>query len=215
MVNTKSNCLCSLLPKLEKLYTISKNKTRSWCGSYHELLIAKFWLKLKKVGKTTRPFSSVQFSSVTQSCPTLHNPMDCIMPGLPVHHQLPEFTQTHLHWVTGAIPPSHPLLSPSPLALNLSQNQGLFRYDLNQTPYGYKVEVTNRFKGLDMIECLKKYGQRFVMLYSRQQSRPSSRKRSAKRQNGCLRKPYKYLRKEKMQKAKEKRKDITIWMQSS
>ena len=54
-------------------------------------------------------FSSVQFSSVTQSCPTLCNPMNCSMPGLPVHHQLPEFTQTHVHRVSDAIQPSHPL----------------------------------------------------------------------------------------------------------
>ena len=58
--------------------------------------------------------SSVQFSSVTQSCPTLCDPMNPSMPGLPVHHQLPEFTQTHVHWVRDAIQPSHPLLSPSP-----------------------------------------------------------------------------------------------------
>ena len=61
-------------------------------------------------------FSSVQFSSVAQSCPTLCNPMNCSMPGLPVHHQLPEFTQTHVHWVGDAIQPSHPLSSPSPPA---------------------------------------------------------------------------------------------------
>ena len=54
---------------------------------------------------------SVQFSSVTQSCPTLCDPMNCSTPGLPVHHQLPEFTQTHVHWVGDAIQPSHPLLS--------------------------------------------------------------------------------------------------------
>ena len=59
-------------------------------------------------------FSSVQFSSVTQSCSTLCNPMDCRMPGLPVHHQILAFTQTHVHWVGDAIQPSHPLSSPSP-----------------------------------------------------------------------------------------------------
>ena len=80
------------------------------CGSDHELFIAKFRLKLKKVGKTTR----------------------------------------------------------------------LFRYDLNQIPYGYTVEVRNRCKGLDLIECLINYGMRFVTLYRRQGSRPSSRKRNAK-----------------------------------
>ena len=68
-----------------------------------------------------------QFSSVAQSCPTLCDAMDCSMPGLPVHHQLLEFTQTHVHWVSDAIQPSHPLLSPSP-AFNLSQHQGLFQW---------------------------------------------------------------------------------------
>ena len=99
--------------------SIQSAKTRlgADCGSDHELLIAKFRLKLKKVGKTTRPF----------------------------------------------------------------------RYDLNQILCDYTVEVTNRFTGLDLIECLKNYGQRFMILYSRQWSRPSPRKRNAKRQNGCLR----------------------------
>ena len=62
-------------------------------------------------------FSSVQFSSVAQSCPTLCDPMNRSTPGLPVHHQLPEFTQTHDHRVSDAIQPSHPLVSPSPPAL--------------------------------------------------------------------------------------------------
>ena len=83
---------------MEKLYTVSKNKTRGDCGSDHQLLIAKFRLKLKKVGETTRPF----------------------------------------------------------------------RYDLYQIPYNYTVEVTNRFKRLDLIECLKNYGWRLVALYRRQ-----------------------------------------------
>ena len=61
-------------------------------------------------------FSSVQFSSVAQSCPTLCDPMNRSTPGLPVHHQLPEFTQTHVHRVSDAIQPSHPLSSPSPPA---------------------------------------------------------------------------------------------------
>ena len=89
----------------------------------HELLIAKFRLKLKKMGKTTRPF----------------------------------------------------------------------RYDLNQIPYDYTVEVRNRFEGLDLIECLMNYGWRFVKLYRRQKSRPSPRKRNAKKQNVCLGRPYKQL----------------------
>ena len=106
---------------MEKLYTVAKIRLEADCGSDHELLIAKFRLKLKKVGKTTRPFT----------------------------------------------------------------------YDLNQIPYDYTMEVRNRFKGLDLIECLMNYGQRFVTLYRRQGSRPSPWKRNEKKQNGCLRRPYK------------------------
>ena len=102
---------------MEKLYTVNKNKTRAECGSDHELLITKFRLKLKKVGKTARPF----------------------------------------------------------------------RYDLNQSPYDYTVEVRNRFKGLDLIDRVPdKLGLRFVTLYRRQGSRPSPWKRNAEKQNGCL-----------------------------
>ena len=100
----------------------AKTRPGADCGSDHELLIAKFRLKLKKVGKTTRPF----------------------------------------------------------------------RYDLNQIHYDYIVKVRNRFKGLDLkTESLMNYGQRFVTLYRRLGSRPSPWKRNAKRQNGCLRRPYK------------------------
>ena len=106
---------------MEKLYTVSKNKLGADWGSDHELRIAKFRLKLKKVGKTTRPFG----------------------------------------------------------------------YDLNQIPYDYTVEMRNRFQRLNMIECLKNYGQRFMTLYRRQGSRPSPQKRNEKKQNGCLRRPYK------------------------
>ena len=127
---------------MEKLYTVKKKKTRPGadCGSHHELLITKFRLKLKKVGKTTRPL----------------------------------------------------------------------RYDLNQIPYDYTVEVRNRFKGLDLIDRVMNYGMRFVTLYRRQRSRPSPRKRNAKEQNGCLRRPYTERRKEEKPKAKEIRKDIPI-----
>ena len=72
-------------------------------------------------------YSSVQSSSVAQSCPTLCDPMNRSMPGLPVHHQLPEFTQTHVHRVSDAIQPSHPLSSSSPPAPNPSQHQSLFQ----------------------------------------------------------------------------------------
>ena len=67
------------------------------------------------------------FSLVTQLCPTLCDPMDCSTPGFPVHHQLPELTQTHVHCVGDAIQPSHPLSSPSPPAFNIYQHQGLFQ----------------------------------------------------------------------------------------
>ena len=70
---------------------------------------------------------SDQIRSVAQSCPTLCDPMNCSTPGLPVHHQLPEFTETHVHRVSDAIQPSHPLSSPSPLAPSPSQHQSLFQ----------------------------------------------------------------------------------------
>ena len=76
-----------------------------------------------------RPLERIyQFSSDAQSCPTLWDPMNCSTPGLPVHHQLPEFTQTHVHRVGDAIQPSHPLSSPSPPAPNPSQHQSLFQW---------------------------------------------------------------------------------------
>ena len=78
--------------------------------------------------KCFRHCSHIQFSSVTQSCPTLCDPMNHSTPGLLVHHQLPEFTQTHVHWVGDTIQPSHPLSSPSPLARSPSQNQGFFQW---------------------------------------------------------------------------------------
>ena len=73
-------------------------------------------------------YLNIQIRSVAQSCPTLLDPMNRSMPGLPVHHQLPEFTQAHVHQVSDAIQPSHPLSSPSPLAPNPSQHQSLFQW---------------------------------------------------------------------------------------
>jgi len=94
-------------------------------------------LKKNKMKYSTHPrstinskypqFSSVQFCSVAQSCPTLCDPMNRSTPGLPVHHQLPEFTQTHVYRVGDAIQPSHPLSSPFPPAPNPSQHQSLFQ----------------------------------------------------------------------------------------
>ena len=95
-----------------------------------------------------------QFSSVTQPCPTLCDPMNRSTPGLPVHHQLPEFTQTHVHWVGNAIQPSHPLSSPSPPAFNLSQHHGL----LNESAlhirwpkywsFSFNISLSNQYSGL-------------------------------------------------------------------
>ena len=86
-----------------------------------------WWLNEKSPeGRDQDQDNSVQFISVAQSCLTLCDPMDCSTPGLPVYHQLPEFTRTHVHWVGDAIQPSHPQSSPSPFALNLSQHQGFF-----------------------------------------------------------------------------------------
>ena len=94
-----------------------------------------------------------QFSSVAQSCPTLCDPLGCSMPGLPVHCQLPEFTQTHVHWVSDAIQPSHPLSPPSPPAFNLFQHQGLFQWvcSLHQVARLFKFQLrhhSNEYSGL-------------------------------------------------------------------
>ena len=86
------------------------------------------WNLLGRALHSFQFFYIYQFSSVTQLRPALCDPMDCSTPGLPVHHQLPEFTQTHVHWVGDAIQPSHPLSSSSSPALNLSQHQGLFKW---------------------------------------------------------------------------------------
>ena len=91
----------------------------------HKQLWRTVWRFLKKL---KIELSSVQFSSVTQLCPTICDPMDCSTPVLPVNRQLPEFTQTHVRWVSDAIQPSHPLSFPSPPAFNLSQHQGLFQW---------------------------------------------------------------------------------------
>ena len=95
--------------------------------------VGAWWATVQEFDMTERLHSlhslthpPVQFSSVAQSCSTPCDPLNRSMPGLPVHHQLLEFTQTHVHRVSDAIQPSHPLSSPSPPALNCSQHQGLF-----------------------------------------------------------------------------------------
>ena len=88
--------------------------------------VNRIYFKREKSTKLSAQTLS-QFSSVAQSCPTLCNPIECSMLGFPVHHQVLELVQTHVLWVSDAIQPSHPLPSPSPPALNLSQHQGLFQ----------------------------------------------------------------------------------------
>ena len=99
-------------------------------------------------------FSSVQFSSVAQLCPTLWDPLNCSTPGLPVHHQLSESTQTHIHWVGDAIQPSHALSSPSPPAFNLFQHQGLFKWVSSSHQvakywsFSFRISPTNEYPAL-------------------------------------------------------------------
>ena len=89
------------------------------------------WIQIMEIihiSSKKKNFAVLQFSSAAHSCPTLCDPMNCSTPGLPVHHQLPESTQTYAHWVGDAIQPSHPLSSPSPPAPNPSQHQSLFQW---------------------------------------------------------------------------------------
>ena len=102
-------------------------------------------------------------------CVWLCNPMDCSTPALPVHHQLPEFTQTHVHWVGDAIQPSHPLSSPSPPAFNLSQHHGLFKWVVLRIrwpkywSFSFSISPSNEYSGLisfriDWIDSLQSKG---------------------------------------------------------
>ena len=98
--------------------------------------------------------TSVQFSSVAQSCPTLWDPMNCSTPGLPVHHQLPEFTQIHVYRVGDAIQPSHPLSSPSPPAPNLcnirvfSNESALHIRWPKYWSFSFSISPSNKYSGL-------------------------------------------------------------------
>ena len=114
-------------------------------------------------------YYSVQFSSVVQLCPDLCDPMNHRTPGLPVHHQLPESTQTHVHWVGDAIQPSHSLLYPSPPALNLSQHQGLFQWVSSSHQmakywcFSFNISPSNEHPGLisfrmDLLDLLAVQG---------------------------------------------------------
>ena len=112
----------------ERLTAGGEGDNRGWDGWMVSLTQWTWvWVDSRSWWWTGRP-GVLWFSSVAQSCPTLWDPMNYSTPGVSVHHQLPESTQTHVHWVSDAIQPSHPLSSPSPPALNLSQHQGLFQW---------------------------------------------------------------------------------------
>ena len=109
-----------------KLELVQKNCLRRLDSFHFSCTVVSDSLQPQGLQHTRPP--SVQFSSVTQSCMTLCNPMGYSMPGFPVHHWLPELTESHVHWVGDAIQPSHPLSSPSFPAFSLSQHQGLFKW---------------------------------------------------------------------------------------
>ena len=117
--------------------TINKSSRQQQAGFWRIIKLHEGW-RMRLAGRPPRvagegewagisASSFLQFSLVAQTCPTPCDRMDCSMPGLPVHHQFPELAQTHVHQVGDATQRSHPLLSPSPPAFNLSQNQGLFQ----------------------------------------------------------------------------------------
>ena len=110
---------------LAESVTTGKGKEEAYKYEVISTFRGNFWYLLLE--DNSFQFSSVQFSSVAQSCPTLCDLMNLKTPGLPVHHQLPESTQTHVHRVSDAIQPSHPLSSLSLPALNLSQHQSFFQ----------------------------------------------------------------------------------------
>ena len=121
-----------LVPCLSSYIPVESLDTNRWAGRF--LLSAILWGALNRTRTASNPGliikyqCSIQFSSVAQSCLTLCDPMNRSMAGLPVHHQLLESTQTHVHQVSDAIQPFHTLSSPSPPSLNLSQHQGLFKW---------------------------------------------------------------------------------------
>ena len=128
------NCLGfrSLMPShLSDCWWIVPSAGFSWFCTWHCALLESclIWEMCLEISLFSSNASSVQFSSVAQLYSTLCDPVDCSTPGLPIHHQLPEFTQTHVHWVADAIQPSHPLsFSSSSSAFSLSQHQGLFQW---------------------------------------------------------------------------------------
>ena len=113
----------SAFPDCKHKYTHTYRERVSFHDPKNSLYLNSLYLEMLM---STKLFY-FQFSSITQSCPTFCNPMDCSMTGFPVHHQLPELAQTHVRRVGDVIQPSHPLPSPSPPAFNLSQHQSLFK----------------------------------------------------------------------------------------
>ena len=111
-----------MFPFWSSYFLQSKFEMPSVLLPFYSFLVIIFSNRRKKY-KLFLDWKYTQFSSVAQSCPTLCDPVNCSTPGLPVHHHLPEFTQTRVHWVSDAIQPSHPLSSPSPPAPNPSQHQ--------------------------------------------------------------------------------------------
>ena len=117
-----------LRPSTDWMILIHIGESESLLSLLNQMLISSRNILIKIPRNDVLPATgSLQFSSVDQSCPTLCDRMNCSTPGLFVHHQLPEFTQTHVHHVGDVIQPSHPLSSPSPPASNPSQHQGLFQ----------------------------------------------------------------------------------------
>ena len=122
--HNRSNCwICGALP------SSSVEGFPWWTSPLHgkDFLQVCEYLRKQSHAMPLLHLMTSQIRSVAQSCPTLCNPMNHSTPGLPVHHQHPEFNQTHVHRVSDAIQPSHPLSSPSPLAPNPSQHQSLFQ----------------------------------------------------------------------------------------
>ena len=129
MIITLPSCFSSSLECFCLLPPVQYYRTPSIVLQVYCLQVLILW-QTKTVLKSrdiTLPIK-ICISSVAQSCPTLCDAIECSMPGLPVHHQLPEFTKTHVHWVGDVIQPTHPLPSPSPPTFNLSQHQGLFQW---------------------------------------------------------------------------------------
>ena len=128
-------------PKWIHFFTIDEPTLTQRSHTKSIVYITVHYVMLHILWVWTRAYVSIIISSVAQSCSTLCDLMDCSTSGFPVHHQLPELAQTHVHWVGDAILPSHPLLSPSPPAFNLSQHQGVFQW-VSSSHWGQSMRVS-------------------------------------------------------------------------